>query len=217
MVLITTYATLQAHIADTLNRTDLTSVIPNFIQQFEGVAKRGITLGDGRTIPIRQLVDRETYSVSVDGQALPTGIDSIESLYHDGPTYYGPISMTTADQIPLMKARHGDSGVPQYAAITAGSLRFAPEPDATYSLRMTYWQKVTSLSDTVTTNWLLTEHPDIYMYGALVESAPYLKDDQRMLLWKGELEKRVLALEASNERALFGGGSIRRNFTPIGG
>jgi len=217
MALVTTYASLQTHIADILNRSDLTSVLPNFVQQFEVSARRGITISDGRTMPVRQLIDRGSFAISADGTALPTDIDSIESLYHDGPTYFGPIAIVAADQIGLLKSAHGDTGVPQYAAITGGSLRFAPEPDATYTLKMTYWQKLTALSASNTTNWLITNHPDIYIYGCLLESAPYLKDDARLQLWQEQLERRVIALEADNERKQFGGGSTVRRFTPIGG
>lgn len=224
MALITDYSTLQTHIANTLNRPSLTAdgVVPNLIQQFESSARRGITIqdpstGDWMTVPVRNLVDRATFQVSADGTDLPTDIDSIESFYHDGPTYFGPITMVPADQIPVYKANYGDTGVPEFAAITANKLRFAPEADATYSLRMTYWQKITSLSAQNTTNWLLTNHPDIYLYGALCESAPYLKDDARLAMWKTELRDRVLALEASNERKQFGGGSLQRRISPIGG
>jgi hypothetical protein len=217
MALVTTYATLQTHLADVLNRTDLTDVLPNFIQQFEGVAKRGIILPDGTVVPLRNLVDRGSFQISADGTSLPTDIDSIESLYHDGPTYFGPITIVPADQIGPLKAAHGDTGVPQFAAITAGTLRFAPEPDATYTLKMTYWQKITALSASNTTNWLLTNHPDIYIYGALCESAPYLKDDARLALWKSELLERVFAHENSQQRKLWGGGTTQRRFTPIGG
>ena len=37
---------------------------------------------------------------------------------------------------------------------------------------------------TVVTNWLLVRHPDIYFYGALLHSAPYFDDDQRIATWE---------------------------------
>jgi hypothetical protein len=41
------------------------------------------------------------------------------------------------------------------------------------------------------TNWLLTAYPDTYLYAALVESAPYLRDDERVALWRAELDRRI--------------------------
>ncbi len=217
MALVTSYSTLKTHIADTLNRTSLTGVIPNFIQQFEARSKRGITMSDGVVIPVRNLVDRGTYQVSADGTNLPSDIYSIESLYHDGPTYYGPIEIVSPDQIGWLKGQHGDSDVPQFAAIVNGEIRWAPEPDGTYTLALTYWRVVRDLSDDAPANWLLNLHSDIYLYGALVESAPYLKDDPRLILWDKLLIERVIALEDANMQKLYGGGSMRRHFTPIGG
>lgn len=51
------------------------------------------------------------------------------------------------------------------------------------------FKSVTSLSDSNTTNWLLTAHPDAYLYGALLEAAPYLLDDSRLAMWATALEK----------------------------
>jgi hypothetical protein len=36
---------------------------------------------------------------------------------------------------------------------------------------MLYSQKVPALSDSATTNWLLTSHPDAYLFGTLTMSA----------------------------------------------
>lgn len=49
-------------------------------------------------------------------------------------------------------------------------------------------------------NWLLTAHPDIYYYGALVESAPYLHDDERLPMWEALLEERIADLNGSVRR-----------------
>ncbi len=208
MALVTNYATLQAHIADTLNRSDLTGVIPNFIQQFEAQAKRDMRLV--------KFTDRGSFSVSADGVSLPSDLYRLESWYHDGATYFGPIQIVGPDEIGRLKGAYGDTGVPQFAAIVDGVARFAPEPDATYYTKMTYHRTVTDLSNTNTTNWLLTQAPDIYLYGALAESAPYLKDDERVGLWKTLLEERVETLHMANVDAQFGG-SIARTYTPIGG
>jgi hypothetical protein len=208
MALVTNYSTLQTHIADTLNRSNLTGVIPNFIQQFEAEARR-----DER---FKRLTDVTSFSISADGAYLPVDFYKLESWYHDGGTYYGPIGVVNPDQIGALKGVYGDSGVPQFVAIVGRQVRFAPEPDATYSTRLTYWRKITNLSATNTTNWLLEEAPDIYLYGALIESAPYLKDDPRLSTWFGLYEQRVEKLWIAEQDRQFGG-SIQRVYTPIGG
>ena len=211
MALITTYATLQAHIADTLNRPDLTTsgVVANFIQQFEANARR-----DSR---LRKLADRGTVSISADGLVLPSDFYSMESWYHDGSTYFGPILTVDPGTIGQLKGAYGATGVPQFAAIVDKRVRFAPAPDATYATQMIYWRTVPALSDTATTNWLLTEAPDIYLYGSLVEAWGYLKNpDRAATLRKDELEPRIEALANALEDQQYGG-AIVRQYTPIGG
>ncbi len=48
---------------------------------------------------------------------------------------------------------------------------------------MVYRTNIPALSDTNTSNWLLDLAPDLYLYGALLESAPYIKEDARIQTW----------------------------------
>lgn len=209
MALITDYASLQTHIADTLNRTDLTSVIPNFIQQFEQSAKDDFRL--------RRLSSRGTVSVSGDNLLMPDDLYSVESWYHDGSTYFGPIETVGGDQIGSLKAQFGETGVPQFVSIVGGRARFAPVADATYDTQMTYWQTVSSLSDTNTTNWLLNTRPDIYLYGALAEAHNYLKDPEKEDRTRVHLDRLIESHHLAAVDGQFGGTLSRRNISPIGG
>ncbi len=209
MPLVTNYETLKAHIADTLNRLDLTSVIPNFIQQFESRAKDDFRL--------RRLTNRGDFSVSTDLVRLPPDLYSLEAWYHDGPVYFGPIEIVSPDQIGLLKAKYGATGVPQYAAIVAERARFAPVPDATYSTKMAYWQTLTPLSDSASTNWLLESRPDIYLYGTLIEAHNYLKDPEKEARDEARLQNLIEAHYLASVDNQFGGTMGRRNVTPIGG
>jgi hypothetical protein len=50
---------------------------------------------------------------------------------------------------------------------------------------------IVALSDSATSNWLLTLSPDIYLYATLVELSPFLIEDDRVPLWEAELQKRL--------------------------
>lgn len=206
--MITSYSSLQSNVADWIVKSNLTSQIKTFIQLAESSFRR-----DKRC---RKLQSR-TFSISADGIALPSDYHSMEEWYHDGPTYYGDIKIVPAGKLAQIKDRYGATGVPAYAAIVGGRrLRFGPAPDGTYSTKMEYWRRIESLSDTVTTNWLLDEHPDIYLYGTLMEAAPYLKDDERIAVWQTRLERALEELHAATQDEQFGGGSVRRHYDAIG-
>jgi hypothetical protein len=101
----------------------------------------------------------------------------------------------------LRATRYTASGKPQYYTVVGNQLEFIPTPDSEYQGELTYYAKIPPLSDSNTSNWLLAYAPDLYLYGALVEAEPYLKNDERVALW-GELYLRVIAdIEVADERA----------------
>lgn len=213
MSLITSSATLNAAVAEYLNRADLSSSnvgIDLMIQQAEARIKR-----DSR---IRSL-GYGTFSVDADDEAGPTGFKTLVSLEHNGPNYYGPLEIVGPNMIGELKGRYGATGVPKYVAVidSAGSyyFRFAPVPSTTFALRIVFWQAPVALSSG--SNWLVTAHPDIYLYATLCESAMYLKDDARLALWTQEYESRVEMVALDTWEHAYSGGPIRQQFTPIGG
>lgn len=161
----------------------------------------------------RLLVDYTTLSVAAEEVSAPADLVEINEIAHDGPTYFGELERVGLGDLSKIKAVHGNSGVPlAFAMKTDGSgniyFMFAPEPDTTYTLRASYWQGVTngnSLSSSNLTNRFVLENPDIYVYATLAESAPYLREDERLAVWNGILEERLNALEQETQLRTFGG------------
>src|SRR5690606_8198751 len=124
------------------------------------------------------------------------------------------IDIVGADQLPGMKARRS-TGPPACAAVVAGKLYFAPEPDGTYNAMLSYYLRVPTLTGAAPTNWLLTSHPDIYRLAALAESAPYLKEDERLATWEAMLNARLEDLLLSSQQEAYSG-SLTRTARPLG-
>ena len=59
----------------------------------------------------------------------------------------------------------------------------APTPGENYTLEMVYRSNLSGLSSSNATNWLIEFAPDLYLYGALLESAAYMEDDARLAKW----------------------------------
>ena len=51
-------------------------------------------------------------------------------------------------------------------------------------------------------------HPDIYLYGALLQSAPFLKDDARVPIWDGLYQRAIEALNLESDRAEISGATL---------
>ena len=211
MALITDYSSLQDAIADFLNRDDLTSVIPQFIQLAEQKFLR-----DKR---LRKFQNAGDFNITADDLALPSDFMALDSWYLDSDnSARGYLDVVTLTQLSGLKARYGASGVPVAVAILPDkTARFAPSPDQTYTSKLTYWRTLTPLSDSNTINWLLDDSVDVYLYGALVEAAYYLKDDSRLPLFMQLREAAIAERDFATQNLSLGGGPIAWGFRSFGG
>ena len=197
---IATYAELQATMADTLNRDDLTSVMPTFIRLAESRIDRDLRHW-------RQ-EKRSTAQLDTQYSAIPPDyLRPIRLQILDGSTgAVEPIS--TAQMLQLRGDNYDQTGRPTHYALTAGGLELYPTPDVAYDASLVYYGRIAALSDTNTVNWLLTEAPDAYLYGALVHSAPYLKDDAKIAVWDGLYKAAMDNLNATSADAKYGGSGL---------
>ena len=184
-----TYANLKTAIGNFLNRSDLTTVIPDFITLAEAQLMRRLTKRlneEGKGLP-RSAVTRNTgFSINAEMVNVPADFLGPLTFSIDGQAQQ--ITYLSPESFAAEKAHHGTnavSGVPQFYAIIGSAFQFCPAPDTAYTGTLTYWTKLASLSDSNTSNWILANHPDVYLYGALAQSAPYLMDDARLTIWGG--------------------------------
>jgi hypothetical protein len=70
-----------------------------------------------------------------------------------------------------------------------------------------YYKALPALSAN-STNWLLTAHPDVYLYGSLMQAAPYLKNDERLAVWGSLYTASIADLNQSSDRAEVSGGPL---------
>ena len=198
---ITTYAGLQAAIADTLNRGDLTSAVPTFI----ALAEAGID----RDLRHWKIESRSVAEINSQYSQAPTDwLDTIRFSITSGTT--SPLDLIS--QAELIERRSGNDntgGKPCFYAMSAGQFEFFPTPDETYNAELIYNARIPALSDSNTTNFLLTEAPDVYLYGALVHSAPYLKEDPRAQTWAAFYKSAIDSLQRTSDKAKHSGSGLR--------
>jgi hypothetical protein len=174
---ITNYTELKSAIADFLNRDDLESVIPTFISLAEANIARDLRHWRQHS-RVRTTVDEAKEN-------LPSNFIEAISLTIDNDQYlqYVPLS-----EMVKMRAEDDTAGKPRYFTYNTNQLDFYPTNDQNYTLRMVYVARIPALQEDevdniLDRNWLLTNFPDVYLYGALLHSAPYLADDARSAVW----------------------------------
>ena len=208
---ITTYAELQTATANWLDRTDLTARIPEFIELAEANFNRVIRQPD-------MVTKNDSFSISGRYTTLPTDTLEIVRIVVD-LTPVIVLEYLTPEEISERRISMSATGKPYYFTVIGGSsnqLEVVPSPDATYTSSIVYYTRIPALTDSATTNWLLTAHPDIYLFGTLVEAEPYLKNDERMPMWTSRLDKALMALRLQGERELHTGSSLRMRARVLG-
>lgn len=196
MAMITSYSTLQSAGADWLNRSDLTSVIPSFIALAEAEMQR--------TLRARQMITRADATIDTQYTSLPGDFLQAKrlSLETDPLTLVAFVSM---EQLDAERARYPANGKPRFFSIVGSTLEVVPTPDTGYAGELTYYARIPALSNSNTSNWVLSNYPDLYLYGMLLQSAPYLRDDERLSTWQALYSRAVESLNIDDQRASAGG------------
>ena len=208
---ITTYAELQTATANWLDRTDLTARIPEFIELSEANFNRVIRSPD-------MVTKDDSFSIASRYTTLPTDTLEIVRIVLD-LTPVVVLEYLTPEEISERRVSMSATGKPYYFTVIGGSsnqLEVVPSPDSTYTSSIVYYTRIAALSDAATSNWLLAAHPDIYLFGTLVEAEPYLKNDERMPMWTNRLDKALMALRLQGERELHTGSSLRMRSRVLG-
>jgi hypothetical protein len=105
----------------------------------------------------------------------------------------------------------GTAGIPTAYHIQGRSLVLAPPPASASNLTLTYWQRIPALGSTMPTNWLLEQHPDVYLYGSLIQAEAYIANDERIGLWKSAHDEALGDLIQHGHRQQYGAGPLVPN------
>lgn len=204
---LSTYSELQTAIGDFLDRDDLTSVIPTFIDLAEAQMQK----------EIRHWRMEKRTTLTVDAQYEDVPADWIQTK-RATITGSQPQRLTLASQDDLSDMRQStldEGGKPRFFAQVGDQIEFFPTPDESYSVELVYFAPFTALSDAAPTNWLLTLAPDAYLYGSLLQSAPYLKDDQRVPIWSTLYAGAVSAIMNDDMQARHGVSGLRMRMRSV--
>ena len=186
---LATYSELRAAIARVLQRSDLVAAIPDLIALAESQMSQRL---DAR---LQDTVSTLSTVSGTETVALPGDVLSIRSLTVTSSTPVIALDYVTPEKLRIDFA-YKTSGTPVVYALAGANVYLAPIPDAAYTLTIVYQARVPSLSDSVTTNYVLTHYPDVYLYGALAHAGPYIEDNARVSQWKQAFQMAIDGVNA---------------------
>ena len=199
---LNTYSALKASIANWLNRTDLTDEIVDFIS---------LTEADFNSkLRIRKMISETTITIDAETEDLPTGFLQIRDFFIVSGSTKLPLRYMTPSQMDSIKGT-STTGTPEVYTILGDKLRFAPKPDSTYTATLNFYKKFDALSDSNTSNFILSDHPAIYLYGALYHATNFLGGIDKMLVqkWQQMYATAMERLERNDREDQFSGSPLQ--------
>jgi len=193
---ITNYTELKTAVADFLHRDNLTTQVVDFITIAEKRINRKMRL-------LNQEFESEVNFDPVNAVrtlAIPTGFLEMLNVHAKKTTEtfdkYLPVTYISPQLIYTQYSEK--TSRPNWYTVRQTNVEFEQLPDVIYTIKFNYLKKWDIATDT--TNWLLTEYPDIYLYGALLTSAPYIRDKSILATWKGLFDEAMNELDELDRR-----------------
>lgn len=202
---LTTYTELKEAILDYLGRTDLSDRVPTFVALAESRMNRTLrlrvmehrayctVLAGNSEVPLPTKRVKGDWDVFLDMRDLvwtPMAGGKSKNIYYATPDLYA-----------VEKER---SGMPSHFTIAAGNdLFLLPTPDHNGTLQLSYYAEVPPLCEEQPDNEILLTAPDLYLYGSLVESAPWTRGSAPVEMWQQYLKEAVRNVTRSEQSARY--------------
>lgn len=175
---INTYSELKTEIADFMDRTDLTDAkLETIISLAEATFNRELKMVE-TDVTLTGTISSRAIDISSYDIIEPVALFLAES----GEDEYALVPRSDG-YFPYLDSE----GKPTIWAIDGDYINFDRPLDQAYPFRFRYRGKF-ALSDVVTTNQLLTDHPDVYLAGCIVWGGLYVQDNGRVQAFASLLE-----------------------------
>ena len=212
---IGTYDELKTAVANWLDRDDLTDRIPEFIALAEARMNRALRVSMMVNVDETTLGGATALVSGTRDYSLPSGyLQMIDFHLRTSPIV--TLSYITPENMNRMWAG-SQSGKPQSYTVFSDNasgtpvkkVRLGPAPDSNYDYSVMFYKKIDALSASNTTEPMLTDNPDVYLYGALLEAEPFLMNDQRIQLWATALTEAVNQIQQEDNKDRHSGSTMR--------
>ena len=199
---ITTYSELVSALdgaSGYLHRGDLTAKIPDFIRVAESRINRKLR------VLLQELDSPLTATIGSRLMAVPTRFGTPISLWLETYQPRDELKYRTAEDMPVTT----DNGGSDYYTVDGDYIATENPADIAYSYTLRYWTKFDIAS--TSTNTVLTNYPDIYIYGTLVASTAWTQDMSQLQFWAQQRDE-AMAEAMADTRKTKGKATLRTEF-----
>ncbi len=199
-----TYDTLVKRVADYIERDDVFDMIPHFVAQAEDriclecpnlgfeTHVTGVLRDEENGVIAKPARWRRTLGFTIGTTLDPLDLSTMPNENRK------PLMARSYDLLRASFPNQTQRGEPSvYADFGYGHLLVAPAPDKDYPFELVYLERPAPLTIEHQTNWLSEYASPLLFYGCLLESAPYVKTDERVPVWQALYDRSLQSLSQS--------------------
>lgn len=101
------------------------------------------------------------------------------------------LEIVSSEKMVELLSSSTQAGNPEVMAVDGDDLRAWPTPSANVDAVLRYYRTIPALADDNTSNWVLANHPNAYLYGALAVGFGYHDDTQNESKFRAKFEAAV--------------------------
>lgn len=198
---LATLADLRTLIATTINRSDLTAYIDDFISLARVDINARFRVGSQESTAAVTMTAGSPYL------ALPTNFGELRKFtYSAGTGDTRELTLAPFSPMPNSEAS-SENGQPKNYAIVGDNFWLTPTPNAAYTGTVWFYLEVPEFDYTTPTdtNWLMTKYPNVYLYGSLLAALPKVGNDVRAPVWNSYYEAAISAITKDDKAKRYAG------------
>jgi hypothetical protein len=120
-----------------------------------------------------------------------------------------PVMLKSMDYVSMYQSE-SDPGVPlYYGDYDYDHWALAPVPATTYPLQIIYYSRIQPLDITNQENLLTREAPQALLFGTLLQAQGYLKNQEKLMVWKSFYTDAIAALKTEDQKRMIDRNSVR--------
>ena len=156
------------------------------------------------------MITQVSITIDSETESLPADFLQVRDFYILSGSRKYPLRYMTPSQMDQTKGT-SNTGLPLAYTILGDTFRFTPKPDSSYTSYINYYKKFDALSDSNTKNFILTDHPAIYLYGSLFHAANFLGgvNAQQVQSWTQMFATSMERLEQNDREDQYSGSPLQ--------
>ena len=184
------------------HRKDLNGLIPDFI----ALAETEMYNNEGWQLETRDMETVSTAPTSGLYLELPPGFEKARSIQLETANGLCDVKFQAPEQL----MRQVSPGRPRFFSVVGNEIEFDRTPDSEYTIQIQYYKKPEPLTEVNQTNSVMTNHPNIYLFGALHQMYLYTQDQEQTLTYFSKVQSVIRGANKAAKKARYGAAPYMR-------